>query len=80
MLTIILIMHDDFTQQECTVEARPLFDHLRAQQEFGASVFAIRASQILLETVDSFVTHWQLTRDKGRRGIVEVVGGGQDDR
>ena len=39
---IILIMHDDFTQQECAVEARPLFDHLRAQQEFGASVFAIR--------------------------------------
>ena len=70
---IILIMHDDFTQDECAVEARPLFDHLRAQQEFGASVFAIRSSQILLETVDSFVAHWQIRRDKGRRGIVEVV-------
>lgn len=70
---IILIMHDDFTQPECAVEARPLFDHLRAQQEFGASVFAIRPSQILLETVDSFVTHWQIRRDKGQRGIIEVI-------
>jgi predicted nucleotidyltransferase len=70
---IILIMDDDFTQEECAVEARPLFDHLGAQQEFGASVFAIRPSQILLETVDSFVAHWQLRRDKGRRGIVEVI-------
>jgi hypothetical protein len=70
---IILIMDDDFIQEECAVEARPLFDHLGAQQEFGASVFAIRPSQILLETVDSFVTHWQLRRDKGRRRIVEVI-------
>ncbi|HEV7797363.1 MAG TPA: hypothetical protein VGO73_04350 [Pyrinomonadaceae bacterium] len=70
---IILIMHDDFTQQECAVEARRLFDHLHAQDDFGASVFAIRASQILLETVDSFVNHWQIRRDKGRRGIVEVI-------
>jgi predicted nucleotidyltransferase len=69
---IILIMDDDFTQEECPVEAIPLFDHLRAQREFGASVFAIRPSQILLETVDSFLTHWQLRRDQGRRGIVEV--------
>ena|SRR5450432_889605 len=70
---IILIMHDDFTQQECAVEARQLFDHLRPQQEFGASVFAIRPSQILLETVDSFVAHWQIRRDKDRRGIVEII-------
>ena len=72
---IILIMDDDFTQQECTVEASPLFDHLHAQQAFGASVFAIRPSQILLETVDSFITHWQIRRDNGRRGIVEVISG-----
>jgi len=70
---IILVMRDDFRQQECSIEAEPLFDHLRAQREFGASVFAIRAFQILLETVDSFVAHWQIKRDKGQRGIVEVI-------
>ncbi len=72
---IIMIMRDDFRQIECSVEAEPLFDHLRAQQEFGASVFAIRASQILLETVDSFIAHWQIKRDRSRRGIVEVTQG-----
>lgn len=70
---IILIMHDDFTQQGCAVESRGLFDHRRAQHEFGASVFAIRPSQILLETVDEFISHWQIRRDMGQRGIVEVV-------
>src|SRR5437016_914719 len=70
---IILVMRDDFRQQECSVEAEPLFDHLRAQKEFGASVFAIRRFQILLETVDSFVAHWQIKRDKSHRGIVEVI-------
>jgi len=70
---IILIISDDFRQQECSVEAEPLFDHLRAQREFGASVFAIRPFQVLLETVDSFVSHWQIKRDKSQRGIVEVI-------
>ncbi len=70
---IILIMRDDFRQQECSVEAEPLFDHLRAQREFGASVFAIRPLHILLETVDSFILHWQIKRDKSQRGIVELL-------
>ena len=72
---IILVMRDDFRRKECSVEAKPLFDHLRTQQEFGASVFAIRSSQILLESVDSFIAHWQTKRDKSRRGIVEVTHG-----
>lgn len=71
---IILIMRDDFTQQDCAAEAQSIFDHQRAQQEIGASVFAIRPSQILLETVDSFIAHWQIKRDRSRRGIVEVIG------
>ena len=70
---IILIMRDDFLQQECSVEAEPPFDHLRAQREFGASVFAIRPVNILLDTVDGFVSHWQIKRDKSRRGIIELI-------
>ena len=70
---IILIMRDDFLQPECSVEAEPLFDHTRAQREFGASVFAIRPVNILLDTVDGFVSHWQIKRDKSRRGIIELI-------
>lgn len=72
---IILIMRDDFRQERCSEKAKPLFDHVLAQQEFGASVFAIRPSNILFESIDSFIASWQTKRDKSRRGIVEVISG-----
>jgi len=49
-----------------------LFDHLRAQQIFGASVFSIRPSTALLATVDEFISYWQIKRDQSKRGIVDV--------
>ncbi|HKY28850.1 MAG TPA: hypothetical protein VJM12_13000 [Pyrinomonadaceae bacterium] len=72
---IILIMRDDFRQEACPAKAKPLFDHAFAQREFGASVFAIRPSHILFESVDKFVENWQIKRDKTRRGIVEIITG-----
>ena len=70
---IILVMRDDFQEQDYTDEVLPVFDHLRSQRELGASVFWIRSGAVLLETVDQFVAHWQVTRELGRRGIIEVV-------
>jgi len=52
-----------------------MFDHLRAQQELGASLFAIRPAFIFGETVDEFIAHWQVKRDLTRHGIVEVISG-----
>jgi hypothetical protein len=40
---IILVMTDNFQVAECDERTQSLFDHLRAQQIFGASVFSIRA-------------------------------------
>lgn len=70
---IILVMTDDFDVGEYNEQTRHLFDHLRAQQIFGASVFSVRPSTVLLETVDEFIAYWQIKRDKGRHGIVELV-------
>ena len=70
---VLLVMREDFLYSECDEATAPLFDHLQAQAEFGASVFAIRASSILLETVDEFIAYWQTKRDKSLRGIVEIV-------
>ena len=70
---IILIMRDDFTSDDYADEFQPLFNHVRAQEELGASVFAIRPLFIFLESVDEFIAHWQIKRDKTKRGIVEVV-------
>ncbi len=69
---IVLVMHDDFDLLACVEEARGLFDHERAEREFGASVFWIRPSLLILETLEEFVAHWQIKRDRTRRGIVEV--------
>jgi hypothetical protein len=70
---IILVMRDDFQEQDYTDEVLPVLDHQRSQRELGASVFWTRPGAVLLETVDEFVAYWQVTRQLGRRGIIEVV-------
>jgi len=70
---IVLIVRDDFELATCDEETRKLFEHTQAEIEFGASVFWIRASFLLLETVDEFISYWQIKRDGSRRGIVEVI-------
>jgi hypothetical protein len=69
---IVLIMRDDFNLNACDDESRKLFNHGPAQSEFGASIFWIRYSMLMLESVAQFVKHWQIKRDGTRRGIVEV--------
>jgi hypothetical protein len=71
---IVLVMRNDFDVQACDQETRGLFDHLRAAEVFGASIFWIRPVLLLLETLEEFIAHWQIKRDQTRRGIVEVRG------
>lgn len=70
---IILVMRDDFSEEDYTDDLLPLLDHQRAQRELGASVFWTRPGTVLLETVDDFITGWQVKRDLTRRGIIEIV-------
>ncbi len=70
---IILVMRDDFALSACGGEERMLFNHIEAEIEFEASVFWIRPSLLILETLDEFLGHWQIKRDHTRRGIVEVT-------
>src|SRR5712691_11793997 len=71
-IDIILVMRDDFEVAECDAQTQPLFDHLRAQQIFGASVFSVRPSTALLATVDEFISSWQIKLEQSKRGIIEV--------
>ena len=71
-IDIILVMRDDFEVAECDAQTQPLFDHLRAQQIFGASVFSVRPSTALLATVDEFISYWQIKLEQSKRGIIEV--------
>ena len=70
---ILIVVGDDFRDQDYDPEVFPMFDHQRAQRELGASIFVVRPTFLLGETVDDFMAHWQITRDRGRRGIVEVL-------
>jgi hypothetical protein len=69
----VLVLADDFNLQACDEETRKLFEHMQAAEEFGASIFWIRPSMLLLESLEEFIAHWQIKRDRTRRGIVEVI-------
>lgn len=69
---VILVMKDDFEVTTGSAEVKALFDHERANRKYGASVFWIRRSLLISETLESFIAHWQVKRGGGRRGIVEI--------
>jgi len=72
-IDIVLIMQDNFRVGACSEETKQLFDHEQADRELGASIFWIRPSLLILETLNEFIAHWQVKRDQTRRGIVEVA-------
>lgn len=69
---IVLVMADDFGEQDYDPDLFPVFNHLRAQQQLGASLFAVRPGFIIGETIDEFITHWQRKRDTTRRGAASL--------
>jgi len=70
---VILVMNDEFHPAEAPIEVRGLFDHAVAQARYGASVFWIQPSILMGETLDEFISYWQIKRDETSRGIVEIV-------
>ena len=71
-IDIFMLMEDSFDSNQVGGEAAIIFDHLAVQNLEGASVFWIRR----LAAIDGdqeALEHWQIKRDKTRRGIVEVI-------
>jgi hypothetical protein len=69
---IILLMEDSFDVGSVTGEAALLFQHMEAATHFGASVFWTPRSGAL-GGEQAMVEHWQIRRDRGLRGIIEIV-------
>jgi hypothetical protein len=69
---VILVMGNDFRPEDCPAESSVLFDHARADDELGASIFWVRPDMLLGEPLEQFLAHWQIKRDGTRRGIVEI--------
>ena len=70
---IILVMDDTFRLDETPTELQGLFDHAVAQARYGASIFWVRPSLLLGETIQDFVAYWQIKRDGSKRGSVEII-------
>lgn len=68
----ILVMRNDFHSENCPSESSVLFDHARASDELGASIFWVRPDMLLGEPLEQFLAFWQIKRDGRRRGIVEI--------
>ena len=69
---IFLLMEDSFDVNKVPTEARLVFDHAAAQNLLGASVFWLRRAAALGGEAAT-IAHWQIKRDGGKRGIVEVT-------
>lgn len=69
---LFLLIDDTFDVGQMAGEARLLFDHAAAQAHFGASVFWLRRLAAL-GGEQATAEHWQIRRDGGLRGIVEIV-------
>ena len=70
---IVLIMEDTFDLSTVADEAGLPFQHLEADAHFGASIFWTRRSAAI-GGEQAMIEYWQVRRDGGRRGIVEIAG------
>lgn len=70
---ILLLMEDAFDLASVAGEAALVFQHLEADVHFGASVFWTKRSGAL-GGEQAMIESWQVKREGGRRGIVEIVG------
>ena len=69
---IFMLMENTFDLSQITGEPAIVFDHIAAQNVEGASVFWIRR-MAAIDSEETAIEHWQIKRDKSRRGIVEVI-------
>jgi hypothetical protein len=69
---IVLLMEDTFDLDSVADEAALVFQHMEADAHFGASVFWVRRSGAL-GGEQAMIEYWQIRREGGQRGIVEIV-------
>lgn len=69
---VVLLMRDEFDVSVVTGEARIVFLHQDAEAHFGASIFWTTISGAL-GGEQAMIEYWQVRRDGGYRGIVEII-------
>jgi hypothetical protein len=69
---IVLLMEDTFDLATITGEAALIFQHAEAEARFGASVFWTRRAGAI-GGEQAMIEYWQVRREGGQRGIVEIT-------
>jgi hypothetical protein len=72
-IDLFLIMAPDFESNDCTGAMHVVFDSEAVERELGATVFWMTSSAGSQTTIAFFLEQFQIRRDGGRRGIVEVL-------
>jgi hypothetical protein len=72
---VVLIMEDTFDLASVRDEVALVFQHMEADAYFGASVFWVRRSGAI-GGEQAMIEYWQVRREGGRRGIVEIIAEG----
>jgi hypothetical protein len=71
---VVLLMEDSFDVATLSGEAAVVFHHAEADAQLGASVFwAPRSGAFGGE--QAMIEYWQVRREGGLRGIIEIVAG-----
>ncbi len=74
-IDLILLMEDTFELASVTGETALVFQHMEADAHFGASVFWTHRSGAI-GGEQAMVEYWQVRREGGQRGIIEIIGEG----
>lgn len=69
---IVILMEDTFDLASVEGQAALPFQHMQAQAWLGASVFWARRSGAI-GGEQAMIEYWQVRREGGKRGIVEVM-------
>jgi predicted nucleotidyltransferase len=69
---VVVLMEDTFDLASVSGEAALVFSHMEAEAHFGASIFWARRSGAL-GGEQAMIEYWQVRRDGGERGIVEII-------
>jgi hypothetical protein len=67
-----LLMEDTFELASVTGETAMVFQHMEADAHFGASVFWTHRSGAI-GGEQAMVEYWQVRREGGQRGIIEII-------
>ena len=71
-IDLLLLMEDTFDLTVVTGEVAGVFQHMEAHARFGASVFWTRRSGAI-GGERAMIEYWQMRREGGQRGIVEIL-------